>query len=110
MFKKVTQNDNKWHHLATGCPKADPGGPQEPSGVPPLVVVWTKPTWMRWISVDLLGACRQIWTDLEDLGGSGWIWMDLDGSGWIWVDLSGSGWIWVDLGGSERIWVDLGSG
>ena len=33
--KKVTENDHKLYHLATDCPKAIPGGPREPFGVPP---------------------------------------------------------------------------
>ena len=37
MSEKVTGNDYKLHHLATDCPKAVPGGPREPFGVPPIV-------------------------------------------------------------------------
>ena len=33
----MTENDHKLHHLATDCPKAVPGGPREPFGVPPLM-------------------------------------------------------------------------
>jgi len=33
--KKVTKNEEKWHHLATPRPKAVPGRPREPFGVPP---------------------------------------------------------------------------
>jgi len=35
VFKKVTKNEQKWHHLATPRPKAVPGRPREPFGVPP---------------------------------------------------------------------------
>ena len=65
--KKVTENDHKLHHLATDCPKAVPGGPREPFGVPPS---WQNVLPAGWLAGWLAGwpaGCLAGWLGLPCL-------------------------------------------
>ena len=42
------------------------------------------------------GCCRELGEGWNELGGSGWSWVEVEMS---WVEVDGAGWRWVELGG-----------
>ena len=52
-------------------------------------IFWFKYCW---------GCCRELGGGWNELGGSGWSWVEVEMS---WVEVDGAGWRWVELGGGE---------